>query len=97
MGLGFYFWTVTYSKIATTETAEKVSTLREKYIILNFIRLVRELLSAGIMALCGFSIQKGKNIYNSDINNFNYILMGNLLLIMIMHFLRRIKESQERE
>ena len=72
------------SRSASTEVAERVENDRENYLIVNFMRVIRELISALSIILIGQLIE-------IDAKNFLYILIANAFISAILHLVRRIK------
>ena len=75
-----------FSRSSSTEVAERVESDRENYLVLNFTRVVRELVSALSIVFIG-------QMMEIKLVNFLYILTGNAFFSAILHVIRRIKEK----
>ena len=78
------------SRSASTEVAERVENDRENYLVVNFMRVVRELISALSIILIGQMIE-------IEAMYFLYILVGNALISAILNLIRRVKQYYERK
>ena len=77
-----------FSRSVSTEVAERVESDRENYLVLNFMRVIRELVSALTIVFIG-------QMMELDLLNFLYIYVGNAFLSLLIHTIRRIKEKCE--
>ena len=59
-GLIGFFTIVNYARTTTSELVARTETEKEKYVILNFIRLVRELISGIVLLVTGYCLDRGK-------------------------------------
>ena len=62
-GLGFIFYMVPYSKSTTTEVSERLQNGKEQYLMINFMRIMRGILTTFSLFGAGFIMNIG-NIYN---------------------------------
>ena len=84
-----------YCRTAGSEATELVDgDARKKYLLVNFMKMARELLSGLSMLLIGFCIEISKKLGNLDLKSFIYILMLNTLIMCFLHILRRISERK---
>ena len=87
LGFGSFFSIFPYSRATTNEFTERVESEREKYLIMNFIRLVRELITAATLLLLGV-------LMKIEIKAFLYVIIVNVGLSIIFHLMRRIFEDK---
>ena len=88
-GLAAILLIAPFSRSVSTEVAERVTSDRENYLVLNFMRVIRELVAALTIFFIG-------QMMEHNIMNFLYIYIGNAFLSAIIHIGRRIKEKSER-
>ena len=86
-GLVAVFFISPFSRSASSEVTDRTENERENYLVINSM-VVRELLAALFFLLIG-------NLMEMGTINFLYILMGNALISIILHIIRRIKEGVE--
>ena len=58
-----FFYSFPYSRIVSNELLEKVNSEREKYLVLNFTRFIRELFAGVCLLSIGILMKKSKNLY----------------------------------
>ena len=76
------------SRSISTEVVERAENDRENYLVVNFMRVVRELISALLTIMIGQLIE-------IEITYFLYILIGNAFISALLHLIRRVKEHSE--
>ena len=69
--------------------------MRENYLVVNSLKLIREILSALYMLLIGLCMKHSIKIINVDPRSFLYFVFANGFFALFFHIWRRIVEARE--
>ena len=86
-GMAAVFLISPFSRSASSEVTCRVNDDRENYLVINSM-VVREIVAALFFIFIG-------NMMELSTINFMYIFLGNVLLSIIIHVFRRVKEKCE--